>query len=73
MPIVFVKIIDVVSNIRDLIYRTQEEGGRVGCMIEQHSRPGHVSFDERSRKLATVESFGRLGVEGSNFHRPAGN
>ena len=32
-------------------------------------RSGHVSFDERSRKLATfaVESFGRLGVEGSYF------
>ena len=28
-----------------------------------------MSFDERSHKLATlaVESFGRLGVEGSNF------
>ena len=36
----------------------------------QHcARPGHVSFDERSHKLATlaVESFRRLGVEGSNF------
>ena len=36
----------------------------------QHcARPGHVSFDERSHKLATlvVESFGHLGVEGSNF------
>ena len=36
----------------------------------QHfARPGHVSFDERSHKLATlaVESFGRLGVEGGNF------
>ena len=36
----------------------------------QHfARPGQVSFNERSHKLATlaVESFGRLGVEGSNF------
>ena len=34
-----------------------------------YARLGHVSFDERSHKLATlaVESFGRLGVEGSNF------
>ena len=34
-----------------------------------YARPGHVSFDERSHKLANlaVESFGRLGVEGSNF------
>ena len=32
------------------------------------SRPGHVSFDEQSHKLTTLslESFGRLGVEGSN-------
>ena len=33
-----------------------------------HARPGRVSlFDERSHKLATleVETFGRLGVEGS--------
>ena len=31
--------------------------------------PGHVSFDERSHKLATivVESFGRFGREGSEF------
>ena len=36
---------------------------------QHYARPGHVSFDERSHKLATVavESFGRLGVEGSNF------
>ena len=34
-----------------------------------YARPGRVSFDERSHKLATlaVESFGRLGVEGRNF------
>ena len=32
---------------------------------QHYARPGHVSFDERSHKLATlaVESFGRLGVE----------
>ena len=36
---------------------------------QHYPRPGHVSFDERSHTLATlaVESFGRLGVEGSNF------
>ena len=35
----------------------------------RYARPGHVSFDERSHKLATitVESFGRLGREGSDF------
>ena len=36
----------------------------------QHcARPGHVAFDERSHKLAVlaVGSFGRLGVEVSNF------
>ena len=34
-----------------------------------YARLGHVSFDERSHKLATlaVESFGRLGVEDSSF------
>ena len=34
-----------------------------------YARPGHVSFDERSHKLITlaVESFGRLGREGSEF------
>ena len=34
-----------------------------------YARPGHVSFDERSHKLATiaVESFGLLGREGSDF------
>ena len=39
------------------------------CKRQQYARPGHVSFDERSHKLATlsVESFGRLGVEGSKF------
>ena len=33
------------------------------------ARPGQVSFDERSNKLATlaVESFGRLGKEGSDL------
>ena len=36
---------------------------------QHYARPGHASFDERSHKLATlaVKSFGRLGVEGSNF------
>ena len=36
---------------------------------QYYARPGHVFFDERSHKLATlaVESFGHLGVEGSNF------
>ena len=34
-----------------------------------YARPGHVSFDERSYELATlaVESFGRLGQEGSDL------
>ena len=34
-----------------------------------YARPGHVSFNERSHKLATiaVESFGLLGREGSDF------
>ena len=34
-----------------------------------YARPGHVFFDERSYKLATlaVESFGRLGKEGSGL------
>ena len=36
---------------------------------QHYARRGHVCFDERSHKLAPseVESFGRLGVEGSNF------
>ena len=36
---------------------------------QHYARPGHVSFDERSHKLATlaVESFGRLRVGGSKF------
>ena len=36
---------------------------------QHHARSGHLSFDERSNKLATLaaESFGRLGVESSNF------
>ena len=36
---------------------------------QYYVRPGHVCYDERSQKLATlaVESFGRLGVEGSKF------
>ena len=41
-----------------------------GAHKRQHYvRPGQVSFDERSHKLTTVavESFGRLGVEGSYF------
>ena len=39
------------------------------CKRQHYARPGHVSFDERSHKLATlaVESFGRLRVESSNF------
>ena len=39
------------------------------CKRQHYARPGHMSLDERSRKLATlaVESFGRLGVEGGNF------
>ena len=38
-------------------------------MRQHYARPGHVSFDERSDKLTpfAVESFGRLGVEGSYF------
>ena len=34
-----------------------------------YARPGQVSLDERSYKLATlaVESFGRLGKEGSDL------
>ena len=34
-----------------------------------YARPGQVSFDERSYKLATlaVETFGRLGKEGSDL------
>ena len=34
-----------------------------------YARPGQVSFDERSYKLSTfgVESFGRLGAEGSDL------
>ena len=41
-----------------------------------YARPGQVSFDERSYKLATlaVESFGRLGEEGSDLmNRVAAN
>ena len=36
---------------------------------QHYTRPGHVSFDERSHQVATlvVENFGRLGVEGSKF------
>ena len=36
---------------------------------QHYARPGYVSFDEWSHKNSTlaVESFGRLGVEGSNF------
>ena len=36
---------------------------------QHYSRPGHVSFNERNHKLATLalESFGGLGVEGSKF------
>ena len=36
---------------------------------QHYARPGHVSFDERSHKLATfaVESVGRLRVEGNYF------
>ena len=34
-----------------------------------YARDGHVSFDERSHKIVTltVESFGRLGREGSEL------
>ena len=37
------------------------------CKRQHYARPRHVSFDERSHKLITfaVESFGRLGVQGS--------
>ena len=36
---------------------------------QHYARSGHVSFDERSHKLATlaVGIFGRFGVEGSAF------
>ena len=36
---------------------------------QHYARPGHVSLDKRSHKLSTsaVDSFGRLGVEDSNF------
>ena len=36
---------------------------------QHYARPGHVTFDERSHKLANfaLESFERLGVEGSYF------
>ena len=39
------------------------------CRRTYNARPGQVSFDERSYKLATlaVESFGRLGKEGSDL------
>ena len=44
--------------------KTSEARKRLHC-----ARLGHVSFDEWSHKLATLamESFGRLGVEGSKF------
>ena len=37
--------------------------------VSHYARPGEVSFDERSNKLATlaVESFERLGKEGSDL------
>ncbi|CAM9659389.1 unnamed protein product, partial [Scytosiphon promiscuus] len=37
--------------------------------LQHYARPGHVPFDERSFKLATLaaESFGRLGEEGYEF------
>ena len=36
---------------------------------QHYARPGHVSFNERSHKLATlaVESSGRLGVEAVSY------
>ena len=36
---------------------------------QHYARTGHVSSDDRSYKLATlaVDSFGRLGMEGSKF------
>ena len=36
---------------------------------QHYARPGHVSFDEPSHKLGplSVESFGRLGAEGSKL------
>ena len=39
------------------------------CKRQHYARPGHVPFDKRSHKLATlaVESFGRLGGRGSAF------
>ena len=39
------------------------------CKPNHYARPGHVSFDERSYKLATlaVRSFGRLGREDSEL------
>ena len=53
-----------------LIKMDQSAASTSAARKRQHyARPGHVSFDERSHKLATlaVESFGRLGVEGSKF------
>ena len=51
-----------------------DHDGSAACTFEarkrQHyARPGHACFDERSHKLPifAVESFGRLGVEGSEF------
>ena len=34
---------------------------------QHYARPGHASFNEQSHKLVTlaVESYGRLGVEGT--------
>ena len=39
------------------------------CKRQHYTRPGHVPFNVRSHKLATVavERFGRLGVEGGYF------
>ena len=51
-----------------------DQDGSVASIFEaqkrnHYARVGHVSVDERSRKLVTlaVESFGRLGREGSEF------
>ena len=39
------------------------------CKRQHYARSGHVSFNERNRKLTNfaVETFGRLGVEGNYF------
>ena len=51
---------DSFLRIRNMTNRKQNKTKR---RMEAYVRPGRVSFDERSYKLATlaVESFGRLG------------